>query len=65
MKTIIAGYISGEIGDKYINKWLEEEIVSWDGGDGSIDIWQHLGFETQAQYDSWVKNPNFLATLKK
>jgi hypothetical protein len=65
MKTIVAGYISGEISDKYINKWLEEEIVQWDGGDGSIDIWQHLGFETKDQYDSWVKNPNFLATLKK
>lgn len=65
MKTIISEYIAGNIEDRHINKWLEEETIHWHGGDGTVEMWQHLGFASSEQYGKWVVNASYLLELKK
>jgi len=65
MKTIIEMYLEGEINDKNINKWLEEETIHWNGGDGSVEMWQHLGFSNDTDYRKWSSNSSYLLELKK
>lgn len=64
MKTIIQMYFAGEIDDKNISHWLEEEACMWNGGDGSVEMWQHLGFSSLPDYLKWMDDSSYLKKLK-